>query len=561
MKNLSVPCDLFNKKEELSKSNGSKTVLEAKSSLKCSPVKYDIPKLKDFQCSGGRLIVQDESKAVSEKCKSIADIFKSAATSRNKSNLSLSKKTTSSKLNVPQLKTIKTNSKAGNSGSILKLLSKKDTDKNHDSKLASNTNSHNLFGKNDLSTLRNGTENSTTQSKSSFISLSNANQKEVTVGDLGNQKIDSVTESPSKSVAQAGGKRFSFKKVLWSSSDPLKHLLSNTPQSPLKLITAASIKRLESNKSFSTSKIETDKVTKRLSFDTLQPQSTFARTSPSTSYDLNKKERFDTLKSNPSTSTIITSNKKQDDRSKPTPTKPAGKMLEFDLFEDIDKPSCSNTAHNDSCDTLDDSDPISQLVTSFSDEVSLEEDERLARLLDEEERRNFELSQKENSNLDDKDKFILENIDWSDDGNTDFSFANTSHDASTSYINTDICQIPEMTRIDNTGNLLRLIIYLLSINFTAEFRGIFPHTGTMNEILHVTFGLKEYRPNQEEIINASLQQHDCFVLMPTGGGKSLCYQLPAVLTPGVTIVISPLRALISDQVDKLNALDVGIHPI
>lgn len=91
---------------------------------------------------------------------------------------------------------------------------------------------------------------------------------------------------------------------------------------------------------------------------------------------------------------------------------------------------------------------------------------------------------------------------------------------------------------------------------SAEFQRIYPHTEVMNEMLHQKFGLTAYRPLQEEIINASLTQHDCFVLMPTGGGKSLCYQLPALLTPGVTIVISPLRALISDQVDKLNALDI-----
>lgn len=95
------------------------------------------------------------------------------------------------------------------------------------------------------------------------------------------------------------------------------------------------------------------------------------------------------------------------------------------------------------------------------------------------------------------------------------------------------------------------------IQFLAEFQRVYPHTEIMHEVLHIKFGLQSYRPNQEEIINASLSQHDCFVLMPTGGGKSLCYQLPAILTPGVTIVISPLRALISDQVDKLNALDVN----
>ncbi|MGI8656882.1 MAG: RecQ family ATP-dependent DNA helicase [Pyrinomonadaceae bacterium] len=71
--------------------------------------------------------------------------------------------------------------------------------------------------------------------------------------------------------------------------------------------------------------------------------------------------------------------------------------------------------------------------------------------------------------------------------------------------------------------------------------------------LHTHFGFKSFRAGQEEVIRAVLEGHDTIVVMPTGGGKSLCYQLPALMNERATVVVSPLIALMKDQVDALHA--------
>src|SRR5215472_11840014 len=85
-----------------------------------------------------------------------------------------------------------------------------------------------------------------------------------------------------------------------------------------------------------------------------------------------------------------------------------------------------------------------------------------------------------------------------------------------------------------------------------------PHldAATLHDALKRHFGFSSFRPLQEAIVRDVLSNRDVFTLLPTGGGKSLCYQLPAMLTEGLTVVVSPLIALMKDQVEALDAAGI-----
>src|SRR6202008_3633833 len=86
-----------------------------------------------------------------------------------------------------------------------------------------------------------------------------------------------------------------------------------------------------------------------------------------------------------------------------------------------------------------------------------------------------------------------------------------------------------------------------------DTRAAMETTHDLHAILRDRFGLAEFRPGQERVIRALLERGGALAVFPTGGGKSLCYQLPSLLLDGVTLVVSPLIALMKDQIDALHA--------
>ncbi|MGC1462890.1 MAG: DEAD/DEAH box helicase, partial [Terracidiphilus sp.] len=85
--------------------------------------------------------------------------------------------------------------------------------------------------------------------------------------------------------------------------------------------------------------------------------------------------------------------------------------------------------------------------------------------------------------------------------------------------------------------------------------------GSLKELLRVVFGFAGFRAGQEAVCRAAIEGRDLLLVMPTGAGKSLCYQLPAIARGGTALVISPLIALMEDQAAKLSALGLKVARI
>src|SRR6478672_93872 len=113
-----------------------------------------------------------------------------------------------------------------------------------------------------------------------------------------------------------------------------------------------------------------------------------------------------------------------------------------------------------------------------------------------------------------------------------------------------------LARMSHTIHPLRRMVLTLKRPLCFPFTMQTP-TNDLLRLLKQSFGFDSFRPLQEEIIRDALADRDVFALLPTGAGKSLCFQLPSLARPGLTVVISPLISLMKDQVDALTASGVS----
>jgi ATP-dependent DNA helicase Q1 len=100
----------------------------------------------------------------------------------------------------------------------------------------------------------------------------------------------------------------------------------------------------------------------------------------------------------------------------------------------------------------------------------------------------------------------------------------------------------------------------ISKSSKEDWSGPFEWDDRAADIRLNVFGIASYRQNQQEIINAVMSGRDVIVIMAAGGGKSLCYQLPALLLSGTALVVSPLLSLIQDQVPHISCWSIISHP-
>ncbi|KAF8821535.1 ATP-dependent Dna helicase, RecQ family protein, partial [Cardiosporidium cionae] len=158
----------------------------------------------------------------------------------------------------------------------------------------------------------------------------------------------------------------------------------------------------------------------------------------------------------------------------------------------------------------------------------------------------------------------LENRNSSFYSNENASFSRSTEEETSKVANISISLCPEGDAIRrySSKNLVTREDYdawggnvLLNME-DQDWKKEYSWTKDVKQINHEIFGNSSFRPKQMEVINAVLSQRDVFVMMPTGGGKSLCFQLPAVLSSGLTVVIMPLLSLMQDQMDQMNVLNI-----